>query len=139
MGSSSKPVAPLAPPALRSDAELDPVDQLLEHSILELTGIGLQPDPPAPDRATPRFAAHSGSHAQPNVDPFANINACTTEHIARLANILEIRGAQPWQTRMRAECFRAAGLAEGMSVLEIGCGTGVVARELARLTGPTGR
>ena len=74
-----------------------------------------------------------------NVDPFANINACTPDHIEKLATILEIRGAQPRQTKMRSSCFNAAGLRKGMSVLEIGCGTGVVTRELARLAGRDGR
>lgn len=74
-----------------------------------------------------------------NVDPFANINQCTPEDIERLANILEIRGAQPRQTRMREACFSAAGLRKGMSVLEIGCGTGVVTRELARIAGRDGK
>ena len=74
-----------------------------------------------------------------NVDAFANINACTPEQLERLANILEIRGAQPRQTKMREACFNAVGLKKGMSVLEIGAGTGVVARELARITGRDGR
>ena len=74
-----------------------------------------------------------------NVDPFANITSCTAEQIGRLARILEIRGAQPRQSKMREACFLAAGLAQGMSVLEIGCGTGVVARELARVAGRSGR
>ncbi|HEY4056568.1 MAG TPA: methyltransferase domain-containing protein [Kofleriaceae bacterium] len=74
-----------------------------------------------------------------NVDPFANINSCTPEHIEKLATVLEIRGAQPRQTKMRDACFNAAGLRKGMSVLEIGCGTGVVTRELARIAGRDGR
>ncbi len=74
-----------------------------------------------------------------NVDPFANINDCTAEHLDRLANILEIRGAQAAPTRMREAYFAAAGVAPGMTVLEVGCGTGVVARELAGIVGRTGR
>lgn len=73
-----------------------------------------------------------------NVDPFANINACTAEHVDRLANILEIRGAQAAPTKMRETYFAAAGIAKGMSVLEVGCGTGVVSRELAHLVGDDG-
>ena len=86
-----------------------------------------------------RPRAQSASHAFANVDPFANINACDPDHLERLANILEIRGAQPRQTKMREACFNAAGLTKGMSVLEIGCGTGVVTRELARIAGRDGR
>jgi len=74
-----------------------------------------------------------------NVDPFANINACTPEHIEKLTAVLEIRGAQPRQTKMREACFNAAGVRKGMSVLEIGCGTGVVTRELSRITGREGK
>lgn len=73
-----------------------------------------------------------------NVDPFANINECTAEQLERLAAILEIRGAQPRQTKMREACFSAAGLGKGMSILELGCGTGVVTRELARIAGRNG-
>lgn len=110
-----------------------------EDSQFEESIIGIQADQlrdmgaPAPSerRSVPRFLT--------NVDPFANINACTPEQLERLASILEIRGAQPRQTKMREACFSAAGLAKGMSILEIGAGTGVVARELARIAGHTGR
>jgi ubiquinone/menaquinone biosynthesis C-methylase UbiE len=74
-----------------------------------------------------------------NVDPFAHINDCSPEQLDRLAQILEIRGSQPRQIKMRDACFAAAGLSKGMSILEIGCGTGVVTRELARITGRDGR
>lgn len=80
----------------------------------------------------------SSSTAFSNVDPFDNINDRTPEEIERLAKILEIRGAQPGQIKMRRACFVGAGVSEGMKLLEIGCGTGVVARELASLTGKAG-
>lgn len=73
-----------------------------------------------------------------NVDPFANINGCSAEHVDLLANILEIRGAQAAPTKMREAYFAAAGLSSGMTVLEVGCGTGVVTRELARIVGHSG-
>jgi SAM-dependent methyltransferase len=114
----------------RSDAQFDRLDHL-EHSFVELSESELAAQAQA--EPVPRPKAPPGALA--NIDPFANINACSIEHIDRLANILEIRGAQPWQTRMREECFRAAGLSRDMSVLEIGCGTGVVARELADVVG----
>jgi SAM-dependent methyltransferase len=118
--------------AARLDPELGPLDQLLEHSILDLSAIELSAEPSL-DRVVAR------SDAPLNLDPFANINACSTEHIDRLAHILEIRGAQPRQSKIRGECFSAAGLSTGASVLEIGCGTGVVVRELARIVGRAGR
>jgi|GEM_PF-654223 len=108
------------------DSSLD--DQFIEMQASQLEDFA--PPTAEPARTAPAFA---------NVDPFANINACTPEQIVRLARILEIRGAQPRQSKMREACFSAAGLAPGMSVLEIGCGTGVVARELARLAGDRGR
>jgi len=117
--------------AARSEVELDPFDPVLDSPVFDLSVLGTQP----PLRRLPPPEAHGPS----NVDPFANINACTTEHLDQLAHILEVRGAQPWQSKMRARCFKAARLAEGMSIVEIGCGTGVVARELARFAGRTGR
>ncbi|HEU0037025.1 MAG TPA: methyltransferase domain-containing protein [Kofleriaceae bacterium] len=39
---------------------------------------------------------------------------------------------------MRATLFDEVGIAKGMKVLELGCGTGVVARQLAHIVGPTG-
>jgi ubiquinone/menaquinone biosynthesis C-methylase UbiE len=79
--------------------------------------------------------------AQPveNVDPFARIADCTPEEIELIAHILELRGAQPCQAKMRRSCLDAAGIAEGMSVIEVGCGTGVIARDVARVVGPSGR
>jgi arsenite methyltransferase len=99
--------------------------------------VEIGPVEPVAPALLPRARAAAQTFA--NVDPFANINACSPEHIERLAKILEIRGAQPRQVRMRQACFSAAGLTKGMSVLEIGCGTGVVARELSALTGRDGR
>lgn len=84
-------------------------------------------------------AVHAAISSYANVDPFADINACTPEQIERLARILEIRGAQPRQSKMRAACFTAAGIGPGTRVLELGCGTGVVTRELARIVGSHGR
>lgn len=119
---------------------IDQQDDDLEDSQFEESIIGIQATQmEALKTARTRSAAHAVVQSFTNVDPFANINACTPEHVERLANILEIRGAQPRQTKMREACFSAAGVSKGMSVLEIGCGTGVVARELARITGRTGR
>lgn len=119
---------------------IDQQDDDLEDSQFEESIIGIQATQmEALKTARTRSAAHAVVQSFTNVDPFANINACTPEHVERLANILEIRGAQPRQTKMREACFSAAGVSKGMSVLEIGCGTGVVARELARITGRHGR
>src|SRR5690606_40214921 len=69
----------------------------------------------------------------------ARITECTPEELEKLAEILELRGAQPRQVRMRQACFEAAELAPGMRVLDVGCGTGVVTRQLARVVGRKGR
>src|SRR5690606_2152333 len=74
-----------------------------------------------------------------NVDPFARITECAPEELEKLAEILELRGAQPRQGRMRQACFEAAELAPGVRVRDVGCGTGVVTRRLARVVGRKGR
>ncbi len=45
-------------------------------------------------------------------------------------------GTGPWYRR---QALRRAGLAPGMDVLDVGTGTGLVAREALALVGPTGR
>ncbi|MBC7976055.1 MAG: methyltransferase domain-containing protein [Myxococcales bacterium] len=82
---------------------------------------------------------HQGVQQAENVDPFARITQCSAEEIELIAHILELRGAQPCQAKMRRSCLEAAGIAKGMSVLEVGCGTGVIARDIARVVGETGR
>jgi len=111
-------------------------DPVFEHSTIGLQAEQIVALEHAPRRSTERLSVPS---IFANVDPFARINDCTAEHIEKLANILEIRGAQPRQRRMRDACFHAAGLTAGMSMLEIGCGTGVGTRALAKIAGPTGR
>ncbi len=116
-------------------------DSLFESPVFENSTIGLQVEQlDTPEIAVVRRSApHSVPNVFPNVDPFANINACTPEQIQQLAKILEIRGSQPRQKRMREACFNAAGIGAGVSVLEIGAGTGIVTRELSRITGRGGR
>ena len=115
------------------DADID--DPELNESIITIQ-LGQMEEFVPPSAAPPiRLApAHFT-----NVDPFANINACTPQQLERLAHILEVRGAQPRQVKMRAACFGAAGIGPGMNVLELGAGTGVVVRELAQLVNPDGR
>ena len=101
--------------------------------------VGLQAVAAAPARLEHPARRAAQAVARDHDDPFAHINACTADHVERLAQILEIRGAQPRQSQMRDAYFAAAGVTKGMSVLEIGCGTGVVVRELSRIVGRTGR
>lgn len=50
----------------------------------------------------------------------------------RLADVLETRGADPQQQRMREEFLAEIDVIEGAQVLDVGCGTGVLTRRLAR-------
>jgi ubiquinone/menaquinone biosynthesis C-methylase UbiE len=52
---------------------------------------------------------------------------------------LEERGRTRPQTRLRRRFLRFAGIRRGHAVLEVGCGTGVVLRDVAALVGPRGR
>ena len=52
---------------------------------------------------------------------------------------LETRGRDPAQQRMRRRFLRAIPIPRRGTVLEVGCGTGVIVRDLARLVGPGGR
>ncbi len=56
----------------------------------------------------------------------------------RFARILETRGAQPHQARLRRGFLSLAGVGAGMRVLDVGCGTGVVTRDVAARVGPRG-
>lgn len=70
-------------------------------------------------------------------DPFVAIDAQPDPR--RFARLLELRGAQPHQRRLRRAFLRFAGVAAGDHVLDVGCGTGVVTRDLAAAAGRRGR
>ncbi|HEY7520842.1 MAG TPA: methyltransferase domain-containing protein [Methylomirabilota bacterium] len=57
---------------------------------------------------------------------------------ARLADTLEVRGRTPAQARLRRRFLRFVPIRPGQRVLEIGCGTGVVLRDLMTLVGRRG-
>lgn len=56
----------------------------------------------------------------------------------RFVDILELRGAQPHQARLRRAFLAFAGIRPGMRVLDVGCGTGVVTRDVASRVGAGG-
>jgi SAM-dependent methyltransferase len=56
----------------------------------------------------------------------------------RFARILESRGRQPGQTRLRRGFLSLVGIKAGMRVLDVGCGTGVVTRDIAARVGTRG-
>jgi SAM-dependent methyltransferase len=55
-----------------------------------------------------------------------------------MAAALEVRGRTPSQIRLRRRFLKWVPVRAGDRVLEVGCGTGVVARDLAALTGRRG-
>jgi ubiquinone/menaquinone biosynthesis C-methylase UbiE len=57
---------------------------------------------------------------------------------ARLADTLEVRGRTPAQVRLRRRFLRFVPVRPGQRVVEIGCGTGVVLRDLMALVGDRG-
>jgi len=57
----------------------------------------------------------------------------------KYAALLESRGRTKSQTRLRRRFLSFAGIKRGWKVLEVGTGTGVVARDLASRVGPRGR
>ena len=58
------------------------------------------------------------------------LDAATQE---RLADVLETRGADARQQEMRRAFLREVEFPAGAQVLEVGCGTGVLTRVLARV------
>jgi len=58
----------------------------------------------------------------------------TARHYDRITSAMSF-GSGSWYRR---QALLRAGLAEGMQVLDVACGTGVVAGHAAKITGPTG-
>jgi len=71
------------------------------------------------------------------VDPYRAVDRQADP--ARFAVILETRGSQPHQARLRQSFLSLAGVGPGMRVLDVGCGTGVVTRDAAARVGARGR
>jgi SAM-dependent methyltransferase len=74
--------------------------------------------------------------ADPHRDPWRVVDASPTP--ATLAAALEVRGRTPGQVRLRRRFLRWVPVRAAQRVLEVGCGTGVVARDLAAIVGRRG-
>jgi len=69
-------------------------------------------------------------------DPWRAVDSQT--NIAEMAAGLESRGRTPAQARLRRRFLRFVPVRAGDRVLEVGCGTGVVVRDLVSLVGRRG-
>jgi SAM-dependent methyltransferase len=74
--------------------------------------------------------------APPHPDPWRAVDAQPTAET--MAAALEVRGQTPSQIRLRRRFLKWLPVRVRDRVLEVGCGTGVVARDLARLVGRAG-
>lgn len=70
------------------------------------------------------------------VDPYRAVDRQADP--TQFARILEARGSQPHQARLRRRFLALAGVRTGMRVLDVGCGTGVVTRDIAARVGARG-
>jgi ubiquinone/menaquinone biosynthesis C-methylase UbiE len=72
----------------------------------------------------------------PHPDPWRAIDRQPEPE--RYARAMESRGRTPSQTRLRRRFLRFCRIAPGWRVVEVGSGSGVVARDVAALVGPRG-
>src|SRR5499427_6712948 len=92
-----------------------------------------------------RVRSHRSEHAAPASgagtlrrppDPWRDADA--EANVEEMAAGLEARGRTPTQARLRRRFLRFVPVGSGERVLEVGCGTGVVVRDLAALVGRRG-
>jgi SAM-dependent methyltransferase len=72
------------------------------------------------------------------LDPWRTIDQVDLEQIRPLAARLELRGQNADEVAARAAYLDLLAIVPGERVLEVGCGSGVVLRDLARRVGPQG-
>jgi ubiquinone/menaquinone biosynthesis C-methylase UbiE len=68
-------------------------------------------------------------------DVYATITDADPALVARIAEVLELRAADPQQQAMRRAYLADIAFPQGARVLEVDCGTGAVTRELATWPG----
>jgi ubiquinone/menaquinone biosynthesis C-methylase UbiE len=95
----------------------------------------------APDapRVSPRESQRTAAGhrpAGPHPDPWRDADG--QANIDEMAKSLEARGRTPAQARLRRRFLKFVPVKSGERVLEVGCGTGVVVRDLAALVGRRG-
>ena len=66
-------------------------------------------------------------------DPYASIAQVDPSIQMRLADVLELRAADPQQRAMVERYLSEIELPKGGRALEVGCGTGAVSRRIAEL------
>lgn len=71
------------------------------------------------------------------IDPYREIDAQPDP--LRFIESLEVRGRTAAQARLRRRFLRFIPVRAGAHVLEVGCGTGVIVRDLATQVGPRGQ
>jgi ubiquinone/menaquinone biosynthesis C-methylase UbiE len=97
------------------------------------------PDPLRVSRRESERSTLAGRRTRPNrphPDPWRDADAQT--NVDEMAKSLEARGRTPAQARLRRRFLKFVPVRPGARVLEVGCGTGVVVRDLAALVGRRG-
>jgi SAM-dependent methyltransferase len=72
------------------------------------------------------------------LDPWTTIDRADVEQVRRLAARLELRAKNPDEIAARSASLDLLAIRPGERVLDVGCGSGVVLRDLARRVGPQG-
>jgi predicted TPR repeat methyltransferase len=73
------------------------------------------------------------------LDPFGRTDKLDDQILEALAQRFEARGKPPLFSRMLAEYLEAMNIGATAAVLDIGCGTGLAARAIARRPGFSGK
>lgn len=68
---------------------------------------------------------------------FTNVDSMAAS--SRAVRSLDLIGAHPAVIELRGRAILSMGLSAGYSILDLGCGTGEVARQFAEKVGPTGK